>query len=68
MTQTIDHIPEPRGDWINQRELADLIGVSQRTASIWAKQGRLKRYEHGSAAGGQRKYSRRLLLLEIQQS
>ena len=58
-------IPDPCSDWLNQRELAELIGCSERTASIRAGQGLLKRYEHGSPLGGRRKYSRRLVLVDL---
>ena len=54
-------IPPPNGDWICQRDLAVLLGVSERTASIWAKAGRLRRFEHRFEDCGRRKYSRTLI-------
>lgn len=58
--------PEPTSDWITQRELADFLGVCVRTASLWAKAGRLQRFEHGVIAGGRRKYSKSLIQRELQ--
>lgn len=58
-------IPDPCSDWLNQRELAELLGCSERTASIWAGQGRFRRYEHGSPVAGRRKYSKRLVLIDL---
>ncbi len=54
-----DHVivPAPSVDWLNQRELAELFGFSERTASIWAREGRFKAYEHGCPVAGRRKYS-----------
>lgn len=51
----------PVDDSIDQQTLAGLLGVAPKTASIWAGQGRLKKYEHGNANCGRRKYSRRLV-------
>ncbi len=59
-------VPDPGQDWITQRSLAAALGISQRTASLWAKAGRLHRYEHGMPDGGRRKYSRRLVELELE--
>ena len=58
-------VPPPNGDWICQRDLAELLGVSERTASIWAKAGRLRRFEHGFEDCGRRKYSRTLIETEL---
>ena len=63
MTQT----PSPRGDWICQRELAALFGVSERTATLWAAAGRLRRFQHGFPDCGRKKLSRTLAEREIQQ-
>lgn len=58
-------VPEPCSDWLTQRQLAELIGCSERTACVWAGQGRFRRYEHGSPVAGRRKYSRRLVLIDL---
>ena len=59
------HEPEPdydpQEDWINQRELAGLLGIAPETASRWARKGRLKIFEHGMVGAGKRKYSRQLV-------
>ncbi len=52
---------DPQEDWINQRELARLLGVAPETASRWAQQSRLSIFEHGMIGAGNRKYSRRLI-------
>jgi hypothetical protein len=52
---------EPDKDWINQRELAGLLGVAPETASRWASRGKLVLFEHGMLGAGKRKYSRRLV-------
>jgi len=52
---------EPGKDWINQRELAGLLGVAPETASRWASRGKLALFEHGMLGAGKRKYSRRLV-------
>ena len=57
--------PDPSVDWITQRELAQLLSVSERTASLWAKAGRLQIFEHGVTACGRRKYSRALIAREL---
>ncbi len=54
-------VPPSRGDWICQRELADELCVSERTASIWASAGKLRQFEHGCRPCGRRKYSRKLV-------
>jgi hypothetical protein len=56
----------PALDWLNQKGLAALLGVTPHTAAKWAKAGRLRRYEHGVATCGRRRYSRMLLLREQQ--
>ena len=58
-------VPDPGQDWITQRSLAAALGISQRTASLWAKAGRLHRYGHGMPDGGRRKYSRALVEREL---
>ncbi len=58
--------PDPRTDAICQREVAALFGVSERPASLQAKAGQLRRYEHGIPNCGRRKYSRRLAELELE--
>ena len=40
--------------------------MSERTASLQAKAGQLRRYEHGIPTCGRRKYSRRLVELELE--
>ena len=62
----VDPRPLPPIDWICQRQLAELLAVSERTASIWAKAGRLRPYEHGFRNCGRRKYSRCLVETELQ--
>jgi len=57
--------PNPAADWITQRELACILGVCARTASLWAKAGRLQPFEHGVAACGRRKYSSALVQQEL---
>ena len=52
--------PSPADDWITQVELAQLLGISANTASQWAKQGRLREFEHGMVGAGRRRYSRAL--------
>jgi predicted site-specific integrase-resolvase len=59
--------PLPICDWLNQRELAQLLGVTERTASVWARRGHFRIYEHGVRGCGRRKYSRALLQHEIDQ-
>ncbi len=61
----MEAIPEPKSDWITQRELASLLGVCARTASLWAKAGRLQRFEHGVMAAGRKKYSKSLIQREL---
>ena len=60
------NIPAPNSDWMCQRELAELFGVSPRTASAWSKAGRLRQYEHRFENCGRRKYSRALIEKELQ--
>jgi hypothetical protein len=57
--------PAPHKDWICQRQLANLLDISERTASVWASAGRLRRFEHGVEQCGRKKYSRRLVEREI---
>ncbi|WZO96112.1 hypothetical protein EP7_003094 [Isosphaeraceae bacterium EP7] len=59
-------IPDPRTDAICQREVAALFGVSERTASLQARAGRLRSYENGIPNCGRRKYSRLLVELELE--
>jgi hypothetical protein len=60
-------IPPPQEDWVTQREMAKMLGVSDRTASLWAAAGRLRRFEHGFPECGRKKYSRALVEAELQQ-
>ena len=48
-------------DWINQKQLAGLLRVTPKTASVWARRGWLLQYEHGVVGCGRRKYSRQLV-------
>lgn len=57
--------PLPRTDWICQVQLAELLGVSEHTASNWARADKLKRFEHGMPNCGRRKYSRSLVEREL---
>ena len=59
-------MPPPSSDWICQRDLAKLFGIVERTATIWAKAGRLRQYEHGIDNCGRRKYSRTLVDNDMQ--
>lgn len=52
---------DPQQDWINQRELAGMLGIAPETASRWAQDGRLEIFEHGMVGAGKRKYSRKLV-------
>ena len=62
----MQHAPAPCHDWISQRELADILGISQRTASLWAKAGKLERFVHTFPGCCRRKYSRNLLQRELE--
>ena len=62
-----DPPPTPENDWICQRQVAELISISERTASVRATAGHLRRFEHGFPACGRRKYSRALVLRELEQ-
>ncbi|QDU76865.1 Helix-turn-helix domain protein [Bremerella volcania] len=57
--------PSPTTDWITQRELAELLGISERTASLWAKGGKLEPFKHGVKTCGRRKYSKSLVQREL---
>lgn len=46
---------------MDQKELAEVLGVSQKTACCWSKEGRLQEFEHGIPQAGRRKYSRALV-------
>jgi predicted site-specific integrase-resolvase len=67
----MDHVtpggqsPPPGDDWISQRELAGMFGVTEQTASSWAKLGKLRLFEHGVGIGGRRRYSRTLVEREL---
>ena len=61
-------MPALGSDWINQRELSEMLGISQQTACTWAKDGRLRLYEHGARNAGRRKYSRTLITRELEAS
>jgi len=65
-TTTVTNLPLPSGGWICQAELAAMLGVSPRTASLWASAGKLRGYEHGFPNCGRRKYSKALVELEMQ--
>jgi predicted site-specific integrase-resolvase len=54
-------MPDLTHDWITQSALAELLGISERTASLWAAAGRLREFEHGCRQCGRRKYSRQLV-------
>ena len=56
--------PVPALDWIDQKGLASLLGVTPHTAAKWAKAGRLRSYEHGVDTCGRRRYSRMLVFRE----
>ena len=53
-------------DWLTQAQLAELLAISQQTASERAKEGRLVRFEHGIDGAGRRRYSRHLVQREFQ--
>jgi hypothetical protein len=59
--------PIPRKDWICQRQLADILGISEHTASVRAKAGKLRRFEHGIPDCGRRIYSRTLVQRELEE-
>jgi len=65
MNSTTPPLPSPDTDWICQRELAELLDISERTASLWASAGKLRRFEHGFPNCGHRKYSQALVWLEM---
>ncbi len=48
-------------DWINQAQLAALLGITPKTASVRASKGLLRQYEHGVEGCGRKKYSRQLV-------
>ncbi len=52
-------------DWISQRDLCGLLGISEHTGSAQAKAGQLRKFEHGVSNAGARKYSRQLVELEL---
>lgn len=54
-------MPELASDWLCQRELARILGITEQTACLWARQGKLRPFEHGLAIAGRNKYSRRLV-------
>lgn len=53
--------PDPLHDWIEQKKLAELLGLSEKTACCWSREGRLREFEHGFPHAGRRKYSRALV-------
>lgn len=65
-TETELVAPDPQTDWIDQRELAAILTVSEKTACCWAKEGRFVVFEHGFEQCGRRKYSRTLVRRDIQ--
>jgi len=60
--------PTPPGpsDWIEQKTVAQLLGISPQSASDRAHRGELRQFEHGVASVGRRKYSRTLVEREIE--
>lgn len=60
-----DSLPNPKADWLCQRDLAQFLAISEHTASVWAAAGRFRQYEHGMSNCGRRKYSRSLLEREL---
>jgi hypothetical protein len=56
--------PPPSEDWIDQKTLMGILGVSEHTGTQWAKAGRLRSFEHGFEVCGKRRYSRTLVLRE----
>lgn len=58
-------IPDPRSDGICQKSVCGVLGISERTGSLLAKVGKLRRFEHGIPGCGRRKYSRRLVEREL---
>jgi hypothetical protein len=58
-------LPSPANDWIDQSQVGGIFGVTAKTASLWAKAGRLSRYEHGMPNCGRRKYSRQLVMQDL---
>ena len=58
--------PLPADDWVEQQQLAEIFGVTPKTVSLWAGDGKLRRYEHGMPNCGRRKYSRSLVLRDIE--
>jgi hypothetical protein len=54
----------PALDWLDQKGLAALLGITPHTAAKWARAGRLRRYQHGFDACGRRRYSRWLVMRE----
>lgn len=62
-----NRLPNPAADWLDQSQLAEILGVTPRTAGVMAKEGKLTVYEHGIRCAGRRKYSRTLLERDIQQ-
>lgn len=63
---TTGRVPDPVSDWISQRGLAALLRISERTASLWARAGKLRCYEHGVENNARRPYSRELVERERQ--
>jgi hypothetical protein len=60
-------VPLPADDWIVQKDVAVMLGVTAKTASLWAGEGKLRIFEHGVQSGGRRKYSRALVRRELEQ-
>lgn len=63
---TPEAMPDPRRDRICQRTLCGILGFSERTGSLQARAGELRRFEHGIPGCGRRKYSRALVERELQ--
>jgi hypothetical protein len=56
--------PDPTTDWIDQKTLMGILGVSEHTGTQLAKAGRLRPFEHGFEVCGKRRYSRWLVTRE----
>jgi hypothetical protein len=57
--------PDPKSDWCCQKLLAKALGISPQRASLKARAGELRRFEHGFPCSGRRKYSRALVEREL---
>jgi hypothetical protein len=57
--------PHPGSDWVCQKLVATELGISPQRASLKARAGELRRFEHGVPGCGRRKYSRALIQREL---